>query len=352
MNLIIINSGQKDFLQKSIDSLINTVETADFDIHIIREKDYREVTLNAILKRYGYEDLLIFGDDIIFTKGWFEFLMANRNKGDIVGFSMLYPGTDKVQDTGYDLVSIDNEVSLKPQNRGKKVSDLDEFVLRECDSVNGCALYIKREVISKIPKVSLDGMNRWGEFIYMNKAKKLGYKIIVLGHYLYHYGKSTKINPNKILSSESYLLERGIWSKIIDKYIDKNQIKIRFQKVLSNKLRNTLLSNQKILFYGAGTVSEFIFNKLKKDLDLNNIDFCSGLPDEKGKLFCNKRILFYKDINFNNYDAIIITVFQREHKIFKMIKNYIGKQKIYYITQNTIGNIIKFDINRVNNNEK
>ena len=344
MNLIVINSDQKDLLQKCINSLIETVEPIDFDIYIIKEEEYREVTLNAVLKRYGYEDLLIFGDDIIFTKGWFEFLMANRSKGDIIGFSMLYPETDKVQDTGYDLVSIDNEISLKPQNRGKKVSDLDKFDFRECDSVNGCALYIKKEVISKIPKISLDGMNRWGEFIYMNKAKKLGYKIIVLEHYLYHYGKSTKINPNKILSSESYLLERRIWSKIVDKYIDKNQIKIHFQKALSKKLRNTLLSNKKILFYGAGTVSEFIYNKLKNNLDLNNVDFCSGLIEEKGKLFCNKRILFYKKIQFKNYDIILITVYQKEQKIFNLIKGYIEKQEIYYIKQETINDKIIFDI--------
>ena len=207
-------------------------------------------------------------------------------------------------------------------------------------------MYIKKEVISKIPQISLDGMNRWGEYIYMNKAKKLGYKIIVLGHYLYHYGKSTKNNPNKILSSESYLLERRIWRNIVDKYIDKNQIAIHIKKTLSNKLKKIVLSNKKILFYGAGTVSEFIYNKLKNNLDLNNIDFCSGLIEEKGKLFCNKRIIFYKDINFKNYDAIIITVFQKEKEIFNVIRTYIIKQKIYYITQDVIGSIIKFDIKK------
>jgi len=346
MNLIIINSGQKDLLQKCINSLFSTVEPIDFDIHIIREKDYREVTLNAVLKRYGYEDLLIFGDDIIFTKDWFKVLMANRNKGDIIGFSMLYPGTDKVQDTGYDLVSIDNEIFLKPQNRGKKVSDLDEFVFRECDSVNGCALYIKKNVISKIPKVSLNGMNRWGEFIYMNKAKKLGCKIIVLGHFLYHYGKSTKNNPNKILSSESYLIEKQFWNNIVEKYIEKNKIKNVIKRKLAKNVKNIILSHKRILFYGAGTVSEFIYNKLKNNLDLNNVDFCSGLIEEKGKLFCNKKIIFYKDINFKNYDAIIITVFQKEKEIFNVIRTYIIKQKIYYITQDVIGSIIKFDIKK------
>jgi len=93
MNLIVINSGQNDLLQKCINSLIETVEPIDFDIHIIKEEKYREVTLNAIFKKYRYEDLLIFGDDIIFTKDWFKVLMANRNKGDIIGFSWNRQGT-------------------------------------------------------------------------------------------------------------------------------------------------------------------------------------------------------------------------------------------------------------------
>jgi len=351
MNLIIINSGQKEFLQKCISSLINTLENIECDINVIKEKDYREVTLNNILKKYGYEDLLIFGDDIIFTKGWFEFLMDNKNKGDIIGFSMLYPETDKIQDTGYDLASIDNKISLRPQNRGEKVDDIEKYVFRECDSVNGCAMYIKKNVIDKISKIPLDGMNRWGEFLYMNEVRKAGFKVIVLGHYLYHYGKSTKINPNKLLSSESYLLERDIWNKIVNKYIDINKIKINFKKVLSNKLRNILLSNRKILFYGAGTVSEFICEKLHDELDLGLMDFCSGLHEEEGKDFCGKKILFYKNVQFKDYDIIIITVFQKEQEILNLIKDYIKKQKVYCITQEIINEIIKFNIKRLNKNK-
>lgn len=351
MNLAIINSGQKDLLQKCVGSLIDTVEAIEFDIHIIKEKEYREVTLNTIFKRYGYEDLLIFGDDIIFAEGWLEFLMTNRDKGDIIGFSMLYPGTNKVQDTGYDLVSIDNEVSLKPQNRGKKVDNIEKFILRECDSLNGCALYIKKSVIDEIPAVSLEGMNRWGEFLYINEAKKKGFKIVVLGHYLYHYGKSTKVNPDKLLSSESYLLEKNIWKSIVDKYIDKYQIKINIKKVLSDELKNIILSTKRILFYGAGTVSEFIYEKLHSKIDLKSVDFCSGLQEEEGKDFYNKKIIFYENIQFKNYDIVIITVFQKEREIFKLIKDCIDtkKQKVYYITQETIGNIVKFDIRKLNN---
>ena len=351
MNVIIINSGQKELLQKCISSLMDTVEPLEFDIHIIKEKEYREVTLNTIFKMYGRDDLLIFGDDIIFTDGWFEFLMANRNRGDIIGFSMLYPDTDKVQDTGYDLVSIDNDVSLKPQNRGNKKREIEKFIFRQCDALNGCALYIKKRVIDRIPEVSLEGMNRWGEILYMSEAQKEGFEVIVLGHYLYHYGKSTKVNPNKLLSSESYLLEKQIWNSIVDKYIDRNRIKKHLTRVISDGLKNTIISTKRILFYGAGTVSEFIYEKSQEGLDLNFIDFCSGLQEEEGNAFCDKRILFYKNVQFKNYDTVVITVLQKEEEIFNMIQNYIDKQKVYYVTQETIEDIIKLDIRQLYNTD-
>lgn len=344
MNLVIINSGQINFLQKCLGSLIDTLSVIDFDIHIIREKEYREVTLNAILKEYRGQDLLVFGDDIIFTKGWFEFLMANKDKGDIIGFSMLYPEINKIQDTGYDLVKIDDTIALKPENRGKKKTEIKKFSFRECDCLNGCALFLKKRVMKKIPTVPLEGKNRWGEFLYINEAKKKGFKVIVLGHYLYHYGKSTKINHNKLLSSESYLLEQKMWKGIVQRYVNQSRVKVQFKKVLSDKFRDILLSRKKVLFYGAGTVSELIFKELKNNLDLKFIDFCSGLLEEKGKIFCGKKINFYKDINFGNYDAVIITVFQKEKEIFGLIKDRIDKQKIYYVIQETDDNIIKFGI--------
>jgi len=344
MNLIIINSGQKFFLKNCLNSLINTTNLVNFDIHVIKEREYREVTFNTILKGYDSQDILIFGDDIVFTKGWFEFLTANKKNGDIIGFSMLYPGTDKVQDTGYDLVRIDNEIILKPKNRGEKKEKIKKFNFRECDSSSGCALFIKKNVAEKIRSTPVDGMNRWGEFLYMNEAKKKGFKVIVLGHYLYHHGKSTKINPNKLLSSESYMLEQKMWKKIVKQYINKEQIKIQLKKVLSKKIRSILLSKKKILFYGAGTISEFILKELKSELDLRFVDICSGLSEEKEKIFCGKRISFYKNVDFSNYDIVIVSVLQKEKVIFDLIKNFIDKKKLYYVVQETIGCLIKFGI--------
>lgn len=344
MYLIIINSGQKEFLRKCIDSLIDTTDGMNFDLRIIKEGKYREATLSKILKDYNDQDILIFGDDIIFTPGWFESLVANMGKGDIIGFSMLYPDTDIVQDTGYDLVAIDGEIFLKPQNRGKKKNEIEKFNNRECDALNGCAMFIKNRVIKKIAEFPKEGKNRWGEFLYANEAKNKGFRVIVLDHYLYHYGVSTKVNPDKSFSSESYLAEKELWSDIVKKYINKDRIKIRCQRKLSDKLREILSREKNILFYGAGTVTKFIYENLEEILSQKHVDICSGLPEEEKKPFCGKKLLYSSNVEFDKYGIIIITVFQKEKKIFELIKNKVRRERVYYISQKTLGDDVNFDI--------
>lgn len=347
MKLIIINSRQIKFLSECINSLISTVPNLPFDIFIINEVEFREKTLNSIFGDFGQDDLLIIGDDIIFTEGWYEFLLANMKNGDIIGFSMLYPYSDTIQDTGYDLVRIGDDISLKAQNRGKISSSVSKFVFRECDSLNGCALYIKKHVIRRIPLVPLEGMNRWGEFLYIYKARNAGMKIIVLGHYLHHHGKSTKSNMEKRYSSESYLLEREIWTSIVNKFIDNKSIKNSLEIVLSDQLISTILSYKNILFFGAGTVSQTIFNRLNLYYFDKNVSYCSSLLEEEGKNFCNSQIVYYKNITYEDFDSIIITVFQKEYDLLDLIKDRVQKQEIYFIDQTTTSENILFNINRL-----
>jgi len=347
MKLIIINSGQANFLNECIGSLIHTIPNPSFDIYIIKEAEFREKTLNNIFNDFGQDDLLIIGDDIIFTKGWYEFLLANMDNGDIIGFSMLYPYSDTIQDTGYDLVRIGDDISLKAQNRGKLSSSVDIFVFRECDSLNGCALYIKKNVIEKVPLVPLEGLNRWGEFLYIYNARNVGLKAIVLGHYLHHHGKSTKANVEKRYSSESYLLEREIWSNIVNEFINKDLIKNSLEIVLSDQLVSTIISHRDILFFGAGTVSQVIFKKLYLDLQKKNISYCSGLQEEEGKPFCNSRIIFYKNVPFEEFEVIILTVFQKEKELLNLIRDYLQKQEIYFIDQTTTKENIILNIKKL-----
>ncbi|HEY4521723.1 MAG TPA: hypothetical protein VJH05_01120 [Candidatus Paceibacterota bacterium] len=315
----------------------------DLNAHVVKELNSREETLNFILKNSAGEDVLIFGDDIILTPGWFLALENNKEKGDIIGFSSLYPDKDIIQDAGYDLAEIDGKISLFAQNRGKKLEEVLNFEARECDALNGCAMFIKKEVIEKIPTFSVEGKNRWGEFLYTNEAKKRGFKVCVLGHFLRHHGKGTKNNTDKSLSSESYMLEQGMWGEIVKKYIDSACVKIHLKKVLSENLKNFFSGNKKILIYGAGTVSEFIYNELKNKIDFSGVDFCSGFPEEKGKIFCGKEIRFYKDADFSKYEVVLISVLGKEKEIFELIKNRITSQNVFCVFQKVIDNAMVWD---------
>jgi len=171
-----------------IKDLLKALSNYSFNVHLVKEREFREKTLNEGMKSIGKRDLLILGDDITLTDGWLQSLNKYKAKGDIIGFSMLYPNTKKIENTGYDIVQVDERITLIARNRGKDIRDIKEFNYTSCDAISGCAMFIKKEVLKELNRFSLDGQNRWGEFIFTQQAKKIGFKVIVLGHFLYHEG--------------------------------------------------------------------------------------------------------------------------------------------------------------------
>jgi len=325
MNLDVIVCGT--FLdEKSVkltNDLLRTLSTHNFNIHLIKEKEFRGKTLNEGIKFSGSRDVLIFGDDITLTDGWFQSLEQYKTKGDIIGFSMLYPNSRKIQDTGYDIVKIDNRITLEPRNRGKNIENIKRFGYALCDSVCGCTMFIKKKVLKRLNRFNLDGQNRWGEFIFTQQAKKMGFKVIVLGHFLYHEGKSTKSNKKLKYSSISWHKEKDIWKRICKKYIDERDIKHVYKRKLSRNLIELLKSKDKILIYGVGTIAELI----AKNTDLKNINFCTGLKEEIGIDFFGKKTHWYKNINLSSYDSLIIATLNKPDVIYKNIRK-IAKEKI------------------------
>ena len=347
LNIIVIDSSQPLFLDNFSKSLKDTLSSEYYSLSIEKEDDFREKTLNNILEKNKYCDILIFADDVILTHNWYTALKNNRENGDIIGFSNLYPNTTTIQDTGYDLVMVDDNVTTKARNRGKDVKSIKSFNFSQCDAVMGCAMYIKREVIRKIKRFSLFGYNRWGEIIFCHEAKKQGFEVAVLGHFLYHYGKSTKINPVVSYSSDSYLYEKRMWDQIVKKYINKDVIKYTFHRVISKKFYDIIGKSESILLYGAGTVTEFIIKKIIGSKYLNNIKICSGINEEDGLNFYGIKINHIENVNFTEFGIIIITVIGKHNEIIDSIKNKISNADIYYVTEITNKQLIEYDIRRI-----
>ena len=71
----------------------------------------------------------------------------NLDSGDIIGFSNIYPNTNKIQDRGYDFILNDKILQTSPRKRGDNINDVRSFDYAECDLIMGCAMYIKKDVI-------------------------------------------------------------------------------------------------------------------------------------------------------------------------------------------------------------
>ena len=157
------------------------------------------------------QDLIIAADDIVFTRDWDKALKKHWNSNGILGFSMLYPKTNLIQNRVCRLISIEDDVASDALDKGLKKDDVDNFDYRNCQTITGCFQAIPSKIIKAIPEFPLEGRNRLGELLYHSLAIRKGFEVGVLGHYLEHHAISTKNNPNHDLASESYLKEKNIW---------------------------------------------------------------------------------------------------------------------------------------------
>lgn len=326
-------------LLKTVESFFSTLpnNTQDIDFSVVSERNQHEETLNYILSiRDKSKDVFIVADDIIFRPGWYESYKANYYKGEILGFPMLFPNTTTIQDVGYDFIKIDGELTYRGLHKNVELENVQFPTCRQCDSICGCAMYIKKEVFEKVPMFSLDGNNRIGELIFTNQANELGFKTYVLDSFLFHGGISTKQNKNVKFSSISWLYEKEKWDQNVEKYFRNVIPKESFNQIISNSLKEELKTAKKVLVYGCGTVADFV---IKKNI-LKDFDVCSGLKEEIDKNFRGKTIYDVETIDKDLYDKILITPIGYENEIEK---KYFSAHKTIKMKRDIMKAIIKFD---------
>ena len=186
LKVYFIKSLDDSYLQKCIESFRSTVPSdINFEIKIVEEKNQREETLNYILNINKGTDFLVVADDIVFIKGWFESLCKNLDKGDIIGFSTFFPDSKIIQNYGYDFIEIDGDLTYQGLFKNEHFNDIELNGPRLCDSITGCLMYIKSDVIAKVNEFPLDGNNRVGEMIFSQLARKFGFNTIVLDSFVF-----------------------------------------------------------------------------------------------------------------------------------------------------------------------
>lgn len=309
MNIVIVNALGNRTVDRCLKSLYGTIEQTEcsFDLYVLRELEFREETLNRALGIVPPgEDILFVGDDIVFRSGWFEALKKGREHYDIVGMSMVYPDSDIIQDRGYDLVQDTHRVYLEPRDRGKLLRDVKPFESRQVDAVCGCFLYVSSKVLHEVRSFSEKGRNRWGEFVYICEARKMGFRAGVMGAYLEHGGISTKSNKNIELRSKSYHYEKEIWRDIVRTYVQSDWVQQKREYSVDKSLISNLEKTPgRVLVYGVGIIAEEIMRSLNNESI--DIEFCSGLEEEEGMVFWGKKVLKAKASDYDRFDWIIVT---------------------------------------------
>ena len=339
--IFFIKAMNDKYIDRVVKSFYRTLLYNMFIYHVIEEKNTREETLNQILKlRDKTKDLFIVADDIVFLPNWYEDLVKYYSKGDVIGFSMLFPGGKKIQDFGYDFIKVDDELISKGLYKYSDIEDVTLPAFRDCHAINGCAMYIKKEVLDSVKEFSLDGVNRWGELIFCNEARRKGFKTIVLKAHLEHDGKSSKVNKNKVYSSISWLYERDLWKDVVKKYLcNVKPSKVVYRSITSN-LKDIIMCN-KFNVYGCGTIADYI---LKYDT-LNQCKVYSSLEEEIGKEFHDKIILDIKDATD---EVLLITPIGYDKEILATIPDRIKESnQIYGITEREAGEYILYDVRYV-----
>ena len=271
-------------------------------------------------------DLVIVADDILFTKGWDQALLSHWKENRILGFSMTYPGGKKIQDRGYRLISVDGVVRSEAIDRGLSISSVTPFEYESRISMTGCFQAIPSFVSEKIKEFPLEGSNRLGELLYHSMAIQKGIEVGVVGHFLEHHGKSTKLNPDKKLSSESYSIEKKLWSKLTKDFRLNEFVSKEINREIEQDLKDWL--EVPSLIYGAGSITEFL--GAKKNLDSHII--CSGLPEENGMPFLGKTITHKSKVDWMIIGRVLITIEGREDCIAKELKKLAPKINIYVVS--------------------
>jgi len=287
-------------------------------INIVDECETREVTLNKIAElRDKAKDCLIFVDDIRFEGDWWSALESAEVDADIVGFSMVDPKTGKLQDFGYDFILLDGRLTYRGLHKHSDPKKLNLPDCRQCDSVCGCCMWIRKEVFDAVSQFPEEGCNRWGEMLFSHLAKRKGFRTVVLAHHLKHYGTSTKNTGDAVLSSPSWLVERELWEQVAHKFFYDVIPSGRVSRLFESELEQVISAASKIMIYGCGTVAELIGERLLANKQFTVV---SALPEEVGVRFLDRVVQPLSECNSDEWELILVTPIGYRHVLEPMFE--------------------------------
>lgn len=337
INFYLIKSNDAKYFEKSKASFEATTPK-NTNLNVIQELQTREKTLNHIIELNGEKDMACFADDIILTPGWYEILLENLKGITSFGFSIKHPETEKPLNFGFDLVSEQNEI--KTLARSSWIQDPNfPNGINNCSTFTGCFFSLTKKSLMLVNEVPLEGQNRLGELLYHVLLKKEGGNIFVSKHLIGHYSISTKTSTKEVTNSQSYIDEKIIWDDAQRKFNLSNFVTRNIDVVFSDLPKNF---PQEIVLWGAGSVAK----KLIRQYGLNIPYFISGLEEENGRIYFEKKIYFYKSLKIKKIKSILITIENLELQVLELIQKNLKVESIYYTKINHQDGCRKYSIKK------
>ena len=183
---IIIPTLGKSFLISCMDA-IQKYTTQDVTTHIIRKGSTWAEAVNIGINKYPKADIILMDDDITVKKEWLDNIEEYKKDADIISWTLIRTNGE-IQFSGCYLYKSDeryfmgnyNDILKKPRNT---------------PNASTSCIYIKRKVFDKIGVLDNETYKKgyhYEDSDFCMRAKKAGFKIIVIPELVQHLETATK----------------------------------------------------------------------------------------------------------------------------------------------------------------
>jgi hypothetical protein len=183
---IIIPTLGKDILQDCLKSL-HMYTHIPYTVMLAEKGNTWAEAVNIGIDRFPNEDVILMDDDIRVTEKWIDKIEKYKKQADIIAWTLMKPSGD-IQFSGCYLYK-----TLTGTFMGNFRDKLD--APRETPNATTSCIYIKRKVFDKIGAMDNETYKEGCHFEdsdFCMRAKKAGFKIIVIPEIVWHLETATK----------------------------------------------------------------------------------------------------------------------------------------------------------------
>lgn len=331
----LIKSEQGLYFNESIKSFYSTISD-NSEVFVVNELETREKTLNKIISENRGNDIACFADDIILLPGWQELLKKYLTNCRSIGFSTVHPNRKETFNYGYDIIKEGDRVSTLARKNWIENYPEKPNTISQCATTTGCFFSVSNNALDLINHVPLEGQNRLGEMLFHLQLQNAGGEVLVLNHFIKHYGISTKSKAGPLTNSEAYLDEKKIWDsarKIVDLDCYAANITLKFHDSCYELPEN-------LAIWGAGSNSEIMYDKCR----VSGSFYLTSFSEEDGKIFNERHVKLYKNCRKDKIENLLITVEHLVPELLQLAKKYLKVENYYFLSVEVKNSVKTFKV--------